>query len=69
MKPVLPLPIRELRAQAELKGLSLYDISVGSEVPYAEASRVLNGRQTSPAHLQKVSDFIRKARMPKEATA
>lgn len=69
MTAKLPLPIRELRAMAEMKELSLYDISAGSGVPYSEACRVLKGRRTSPTHYEKVRSFIEKSPMPKEAKA
>lgn len=39
-----PLPIRELRAQMELKEISLEEVSTRAGVSYTTASAVLNAR-------------------------
>ena len=59
-----PLHIRKLRAEMELKDLSLRAVSDRSGVNYGTASSVLSGRRVHPEELKRLSQAIRTAPVP-----
>ncbi len=62
MKVIAPLGIRKLRAEMEIKNLSLGDVSKASRIPYPTVSGILNGRLISPDRLERIEDAIRRAK-------
>ena len=69
MKAVLPKSIRELRAQMELKALTLRDVSELTGIPYGTCSQLLNGKLIHPNRLALISKSISKAKEIREAVA
>lgn len=60
--PATPLELRKLKADMVLMGLSLTDITVATRIPYLTISRVLNGHDKRPEHLEKIRRAIEMAR-------
>lgn len=56
-----PLPMRKLKAQMVLKGLSLGDVSRRSRVPYQQCSEILNGTRVHPEKARKIRHAIETA--------
>lgn len=69
MKLVPPLSIRKLRAQMELKSLTMTSVATRAGIRLSRASEVLNGRRNDPAALRELKRVIREAAMPQEAAA
>ena len=63
---IIPMHIRELRSQMELKALSLGEVSAAARVPYTAASAILGGRLIQPENLRKIREAIESAPMPEE---
>ena len=61
MKLIPPPEIRALRAQMELKALSIKEVSQLSRLPYQTCSAILRGRQVHPKYLLKIQAAIEKA--------
>jgi len=59
-----PLSLRRLRADMELKDLSLADVARLSGIPYTVLSALLNGRIVNPKHLARARAAIHLAAMP-----
>jgi len=68
MKVIAPLAIRKLRAEMELKNLSLRAVAEAAEVNYSIASQVLSGRLIHPRALAKIRAVIKATRSPEEAS-
>lgn len=66
MKRKIPRSIRQLRAERELKNLTLLEVSQRARLGYSETSRVLNGRLLDADKIDKVRQAIRRAPEPKE---
>jgi len=64
MKVIPPLPVRQLRAQMELKALSLKEVSRRSKVPYQVCSMLLRGTFVSHTRLALVEKAIESAKSP-----
>jgi hypothetical protein len=62
-----PLRLRRLKADMALKELSTRAIARGTRIPYATVSQLLNGHRIDPQRLSKISSYIDRAPMPKEA--
>lgn len=56
-----PRPMRKLKAQMVLKGLSLGDVSRRSGVPYNQCSEILNGTRVHEAKSVKIRRAIESA--------
>ena len=69
MKRLAPLPIRELRAQMEIKGLTLREVATRADVKYTVCSSVLSGYITAPDLLERIRAAIESAATPKDAIA
>lgn len=69
MNAVPPLPLRKLRAEMQLKNLSLREVSERSGVRYAQASQVLKGRLIHPGYLELIRRVIKAAPHPLEVAA
>jgi predicted transcriptional regulator len=66
MKRVFPRHIRQLRAERELKNLTLAEVSHRARLGYSETSRILNGRLVDGEKLNRVRRAIRTAPEPRE---
>ena len=61
MSAVPPLQVRKLRAEMQMKNLSLKEVSAASGVTYSQCSQILNGRLLHAEFLAK----IRRAFLPR----
>jgi transcriptional regulator with XRE-family HTH domain len=69
MNAAPPLPIRKLRAEMEMKNLSLKQVSALSGVTYSQCSMILNGRLLHPQFFAKIRRAIKAAPAPMEVAA
>jgi hypothetical protein len=65
---LIPRRIRELRAEMEMKALTLRKVAAAAQVPYWSASAILRGRHVDPDRLSRLKKVIEKAPMPAEVT-
>ena len=59
-----PMAIRQLRAEMELRHLSLADAAAKARVNYHVASAILNGRTVHPTHEASLRTAILSTRIP-----
>ena len=64
-----PLEIRKLRAEMEMKFLSLTFVARKAKIHISKASEVLRGRRNDTTALTKLSKVIHEAPMPVEELA
>lgn len=70
MQTVPPIEFRKLRAEMELKALSLTAVAKKARVKsLSRASEVLNGRRNDSEVLAKLTKAIHQAPMPQEEAA
>jgi hypothetical protein len=61
------VPLRKLKAQMIIKGLSLGDVARLARVPYTTASSILNGQLVHPEYRRQLENAVRQAPTPQEA--
>ncbi len=69
---LIPLHLRELRAEMAMKGLSVKEVAERTRhprIPYSTTSQVLNGRLISPERLKEIKRVIHSARAQQEVAA
>jgi hypothetical protein len=64
-----PLPLRKLRAEMELKELSLTTVAKRARLNLSVACDLLNGKRVDEARLAKLRKVITEAHVPGEVAA